>query len=1302
MLANHFRRFLVLCVVVGLVTAVSALTAQAIPSRQEDRPSRTAIEDIPHYPLAETSEVGLAWESVTVVPASKVAFQSYRSGNWDIFVGNDDGAGQTAVTSHIRADIHPHLNRGNTAVVYASRSDDHDYEIYRVHVNGSNRVALTNNEADDGNPQWSPDGTKIVFESYRDGQAEIYVMNANGSNQVRLTNNGAFDGMPSWSPDGSKIAFSSNRSGAYRIWVMNADGSNPVRLSNQPYSFRPQWSPDGSKIAYDADGNNDGWQELWWMNVDGSDQQAELTATNNTDLWVGSWSPDGRYIAITRIHFVYYQGNWYWDYAYQEGRDINLYNYDPATFPLSQSDVDWHPRWQTSDGQPPVSQVHALDTQSRGPIPVSWSGADAGGSGGIANYDVQVKAGANGNWTNWLVGTTATTGHYPGTGGNTYYFRARARDLHHGIENWPASHDAVTTVEAMPPHSQANALPSFSRHDDNVVVTWGGYDPGGSGILTYDVQYRINSGPWINWRTGVTKTVGTLAGGNSGETYFFRTRATDQAHNIANWPVDDGDTSTTFYAWGIRGVAYDNAHTPASGITVNSNPTPMAQIPSDMSGTYGVFIENVTSSYSVSWAKSGYGSVPETLFSAGSDAQVDIVLPPADNAIANWGFEEGFNNWNSVGSITPVITDSSKHSGIQAAFLGPANPGFAAAHQLSGGFGYDMAVDSKGNVHALWRGSGIYYAWRNRHGDWSAIETIGNNSGYNTPQLLIDSNDTLHVTWDNGTQVFYKRKPQNGAWSTPENITVPNTSNLFTAARIAVDQQGIVHAFVPGPAGYYWDYFYRQRLSNGVWSSPRLVSSTYGGGTDVEISIDHSGTLHAVWEDTTDSGYKDIFYIQRASSGSWSTVEKLSNTPWGEHSVSPDLIIDDRNTVHLVWVQFGQNVMYYRQKPLNENWSSTELLFQNVYTYGPELALGPDGKIHLTWPTDGYQIQYARRSINGRWSYPQPISLNIENVGQPQIMIDANGLAHVIWGSLGPNSTPQDVYYTHQLSDAIWSMPLNLSHSSGSAYSPSLAIDVGGYAHVIWLDTREGSAGIYYSGPSSVDTAGEAILSQNFTIPVTITTPTLSFLYRSGGMYSADGSRLTVLIDDGTTTILPIVAASQGKWTHYSANLANWAGETITLTFKLEQEASAASAWAIVDEVTVGSTYSDNWVSVDDGNAPPGQQLVQTITYSNRGGAAASGVTITYTLPAGMTFVSASVPPASTNPLVWHLPDLPAKSGPLEILVTAQVNANTPAFTTLTSTAVITTNDPELELLNNQAEGHIYTATFRYLPVILR
>ncbi|GAG57122.1 unnamed protein product, partial [marine sediment metagenome] len=71
-------------------------------------------------------------------------------------------------------------------IAFESSRDDND-EIYVMDADGSNQVNLTNNPEGDSDPTLSPDGKKIAFKSNRDGKDEIYVMNADGSDQKRLT-----------------------------------------------------------------------------------------------------------------------------------------------------------------------------------------------------------------------------------------------------------------------------------------------------------------------------------------------------------------------------------------------------------------------------------------------------------------------------------------------------------------------------------------------------------------------------------------------------------------------------------------------------------------------------------------------------------------------------------------------------------------------------------------------------------------------------------------------------------------------------------------------------------------------------------------------------------------------------------------------------------------------------------------------------------------------------------------------------------------------------------------------------------
>lgn len=118
--------------------------------------------------------------------------------------------------------------------------------IYAVRPDGTGRRTIWEEEDEDGNlipthdVDYSPNGGKLVFAS-RD---EIYVVPAAGGIATRLTDNASTEDSPAWSPDGTKIAFASYRDGNSEIYTMNADGTNQTRITNDPgFQGHPDWQP---------------------------------------------------------------------------------------------------------------------------------------------------------------------------------------------------------------------------------------------------------------------------------------------------------------------------------------------------------------------------------------------------------------------------------------------------------------------------------------------------------------------------------------------------------------------------------------------------------------------------------------------------------------------------------------------------------------------------------------------------------------------------------------------------------------------------------------------------------------------------------------------------------------------------------------------------------------------------------------------------------------------------------------------------------------------------------------------------
>lgn len=596
---------------------------------------------------------------------TRIAFETYRHGNWEIYLARGDLTQPMRLTNHPASDFLPRLNRGATRVAFTSYRDGNS-EIYTMNADGSGLTRLTHNNASDNGATWSPDGSRIAFSSKRDGNWEIYVMNADGSGQTRLTQDAPADVMPAWSPDGRRIAWVRFIESDSSLWIMNADGTDPHPLSIRlRFVGDPAWSPDGMRLAFDYDADGDDWTELGIINADGTGLRMVYDMMQyQVDAWMGSWSPDGEWLLFSRVEYVVENNKLYYRNTFIERMPAT----GGAVERLAPSGYDMVPDWQTIDVWPPTSSVNPLPIQSPATFSVSWAGSDTG-QAGLQTYDVQVRDGPDGAWTDWLVRTTATAGWYTGVGGHTYAFRSRARDYAGNMEAWPPGADASTTVEALPPTSAVKPLPPFSR--GTLSVKWMGSDPGGSGIKTYDVQYQdTTSGTWTPWLMGTTTTSASF-NGTPGHTYRFRSRATDNAQNVESWPSGDGDTATTFYAWQVAGSVHDGRAKSIPGAPVMASPAALTALTTDATGRYlGYFAEGGRHVFSV--AQAGYGTPAAMLLDVTGDKTVTHVLPPLDQVVVNGDFEAGedLSGWKAGGLITPTLTSALRHTGDRAALLG--------------------------------------------------------------------------------------------------------------------------------------------------------------------------------------------------------------------------------------------------------------------------------------------------------------------------------------------------------------------------------------------------------------------------------------------------------------------------------------------------------------------------------------------------------------------------------------------------------------------------------------------------------
>ena len=241
----------------------------------------------------------------------------------------------------------------------------------------------------------------------------------------------------------------------------------------------------------------------------------------------------------------------------------------------------------------------------------------------------------------------------------------------------------------------------------------------------------------------------------------------------------------------------------------------------------------------------------------------------------------------------------------------------------------------------------------------------------------------------------------------------------------------------------------------------------------VQIAVDGSGTVYAVWEDLR-NGNRDIYFAYRTVGGNWSTNIRVNDDAGQANQLEPALAVDDAGNVYVVWTddRHDSGDIYFAYRPAGGNFESNVKINDDVgssWQRQPDIAVDGNGKVYAVWCDDRLgdaDIYFSHWQIGSPWSINVRLNDDTGDSGQydPALAVDSVGNAHAAWIDRRVSNT-DSVYFSYRPAGGTW-VPTVLVNDDTVAtyrYSPDIAVDNSGNAYALWRDDRSGNSDIYFA-----------------------------------------------------------------------------------------------------------------------------------------------------------------------------------------------------------------------------------------------
>jgi TolB protein len=230
--------------------------------------------------------------------AGKLAYLSNKTGKTEIYTSDLFFGEVMRWTSEGKQILGPRWSPDGSKIVFTSYRTSFP-DIYVLEMNNRRISLLASFKGTNSGGRYSPDGSRVAMVLSGEGNPEVYVGTAQGRQIRRLTNSPSIEASPTWSPDGSRLVVVSDAAGGPQLYTMSASGAGGLsRLGTNisKYCAEPDWSVgDPNKLVFTA-GVGRGYQTAVY---DFATRTSKIVSKAPTDAIEPMWLADGRHVICT-------------------------------------------------------------------------------------------------------------------------------------------------------------------------------------------------------------------------------------------------------------------------------------------------------------------------------------------------------------------------------------------------------------------------------------------------------------------------------------------------------------------------------------------------------------------------------------------------------------------------------------------------------------------------------------------------------------------------------------------------------------------------------------------------------------------------------------------------------------------------------------------------------------------------------------------------------------------------------------------------------------------------------------------